>query len=427
MSGTAPERRVRNEHGWNGRADVSMGDRRLAGDGTGPGAWAGPGGGDRPAPQECASETAPREARSEPGARSARSRSRGGMRPVWRAAHLPVLILGLVAVMVIAAGTGSVRIPPAEVAGILLQRLPLDFGGKPALRPAWPASHEVILLQVRLPRILLAAMVGASLATAGAALQGLLRNPLADPYVAGVSAGAGLGATIAMVAGMPVSVLGVGSVPVLAFLAALATMAAVYSLARVSGRLPTDTFLLAGIVVGSFLWAAISFILVVSGDTMREAMMWLMGSLSNRGYAHVKMAFPYMAAGIAALIVLARDFNLISLGDEEARYLGLNPEEFKRVAILAASLVTSAAVSVGGIIGFVGLVVPHSVRLLLGPDHRVLMPACAVAGAGFLVVADTLARVVVAPGEIPVGVITALAGGPFFLYLLRRRKASGVL
>ncbi|MGE5587211.1 MAG: FecCD family ABC transporter permease [Clostridia bacterium] len=349
------------------------------------------------------------------------------MRPVWRAAHLPVLILGLVAVMVIAAGTGSVRIPPAEVAGILLQRLPLDFGGKPALRPAWPASHEVILLQVRLPRILLAAMVGASLATAGAALQGLLRNPLADPYVAGVSAGAGLGATIAMVAGMPVSVLGVGSVPVLAFLAALATMAAVYSLARVSGRLPTDTFLLAGIVVGSFLWAAISFILVVSGDTMREAMMWLMGSLSNRGYAHVKMAFPYMAAGIAALIVLARDFNLISLGDEEARYLGLNPEEFKRVAILAASLVTSAAVSVGGIIGFVGLVVPHSVRLLLGPDHRVLMPACAVAGAGFLVVADTLARVVVAPGEIPVGVITALAGGPFFLYLLRRRKASGVL
>jgi iron complex transport system permease protein len=270
-------------------------------------------------------------------------------------------------------------------------------------------------------------MVGASLATAGAALQGLLRNPLADPYVAGVSAGAGLGATVAMVMGVPISVLGVGPVPILAFLAALATMALVYSLSQVSGRLPTDTFLLAGVVVGSFLWAAISFILVVSGDTMREAMMWLMGSLSNKGYAHVRMAFPYMTAGMAALIVLARDFNLISLGDEEARYLGLNPEEFKRVAILAASLVTSAAVSVGGIIGFVGLVVPHSVRLVLGPDHRVLMPACAVVGAGFLVVADTLARLVVAPGEIPVGVITALAGGPFFLYLLRRRKTSGVL
>ncbi len=359
--------------------------------------------------------------------RSVRLHALGGMRPIWQAAHLPVLVLGLALVMLVAAGTGSVRIPPTEVAGILIQRLSFVRGGGAALQAEWPASHEVILLQVRLPRILLAAMVGASLATAGVALQGLLRNPLADPYVVGVSAGAGLGATIAMVAGVPVSILGVGSVPILAFLTAVATMVVVYSLARVSGRLPTDTFLLAGVVVGSFLWAAISFLLVVSGDTMREAMMWLMGSLSNKGYAHVKMAFPYMAAGIAALVVLARDFNLISLGDEEARYLGLDPEEFKRVAILAASLVTAAAVSVGGIIGFVGLVVPHTVRLILGPDHRVLMPACAVVGAGFLVAADTLARVVIAPGEIPVGVITALAGGPFFLYLLRRRKTSGVL
>jgi len=347
--------------------------------------------------------------------------------PVWRAARLPVLILGLVAVMVVAAGTGSVRISPTEIAGILIGHVHPGLGSRLAPQQGWPSSHEVILIQVRLPRILLAAMVGASLATAGAALQGLLRNPLADPYIAGVSAGAGLGATIAMVAGMPVSVLGVSSVPMFAFLAALATIVVVYSLAQVSGKLPTDTFLLAGVVVGSFLWSAVSFILVVSGDTMHEALMWLMGSLSNKGYAHVKMAFPFMAAGIAAFVVLARDFNLMSLGDEEARYLGLNPDEFKRVAILAASLVTSAAVSVGGIIGFVGLVVPHTVRLLFGPDHRVLMPACAIVGAGFLVAADTLARVVVAPGEVPVGVITALAGGPFFLYLLRRRKASGAL
>ncbi|MGE5573813.1 MAG: FecCD family ABC transporter permease [Bacteroidota bacterium] len=354
-----------------------------------------------------------------------RVRALGGLRPVWHAADLPLLALAVVLVMAVAAGIGSVHIPPAEVAGILLRRLP--FVSRGAGPTWWPASHEAILLQVRLPRILLSAMVGASLSVAGAALQGLLRNPLADPYVAGVSAGAGLGATIAMVAGVPLSVLGVGSVPILAFITAVATMVVVYSIARVSGRLPTDTFLLAGVVVGSFLWAVISFLLVVSGDTLREAMMWLMGSLSGRGYAHVKMAFPYMAAGIAALVVLARDFNLISLGDEEARYLGLDPEEFKRVAILAASLVTAAAVSVGGIIGFVGLVVPHTMRLILGPDHKVLMPACVFAGAGFLVAADTLARVVIAPGEIPVGVITALAGGPFFLYLLRRRKTSGAL
>ena len=346
-------------------------------------------------------------------------------RPVWREARLPLLALAVALVMVVAAGVGSVSIRPLEVAGILVRRLPL-VGGR-IVHADWPASHEVILLYVRLPRILLAAMVGASLSVAGAALQGLLRNPLADPYVVGVSAGAGLGATIAMVAGVPVSILGVGSVPILAFVTAVATMVVVYSIARVSGRLPTDTFLLAGVVVGSFLWALISFLLVISGDTLREAMMWLMGSLSNKGYAHVKMAFPYIAAGIAALVVLARDFNLISLGDEEARHLGLDPEEFKRIAILAASLVTAAAVSVGGIIGFVGLVVPHTMRLILGPDHRVLLPACVFAGAGFLVAADTLARVLVAPGEIPVGVITALAGGPFFLYLLRRRKRSGAL
>lgn len=339
--------------------------------------------------------------------------------------YLLLLALALLVATVVAAGVGSAPIPPLEVVSILLHRLP--FMSESALHTNWPLSHEVILLQVRLPRILLAVMVGASLAAAGAALQGLLRNPLADPYIVGVSAGAALGATIAMVAGLPTVIMGVGSVPIFAFLAAVATMVIVYSLARVSGRLPTDTFLLAGVVVGSFLWALISFLMVLAGDDLRQIVMWLMGSLSNKGYAHVKMAFPYVAGGIAALMVLSRDFNLISLGDEEARYLGLDPEEFKRIAILAASLVTAAAVAVGGIIGFVGLVVPHTVRLILGPDHRVLLPASALAGGIFLVVADTLARVLISPAEVPVGVITALVGGPFFLYLLRRRKRSQVL
>ncbi|MEW6227757.1 MAG: iron chelate uptake ABC transporter family permease subunit, partial [Bacillota bacterium] len=226
--------------------------------------------------------------------------------------YLLLLVLALLVAMVVAAGVGSAPIPPLEVVSILLHRLP--FMSENALHTNWPLSHEVILLQVRLPRILLAVMVGASLAAAGAALQGLLRNPLADPYIVGVSAGAALGATIAMVAGLPTVIMGIGSVPIFAFLAAVATMVIVYSLARVSGRLPADTFLLAGVVVGSFLWALISFLMVLAGDDLRQIVMWLMGSLSNKGYAHVKMAFPYVAGGIAALMVLARDFNLISLG-----------------------------------------------------------------------------------------------------------------
>ncbi len=336
---------------------------------------------------------------------------------------VPVLGLALAAIMVVAAGTGSASIPPLEVASIIARRLP--FVGAPAGAQASPTAHEVIVLQVRMPRILLGAMVGGSLAAAGAALQGLLRNPLADPYIVGVSAGAALGATVAIVAGLPMTALGVASVPAAAFLSAILTMVLVYSLARVSGRLPTDTFLLAGVVVGSFLWALISFLMVLSGDDLRQIVMWLMGSLSGKGYAHVKMAFPYVAGGLAALGVLSRDFNLISLGDDEARYLGLDPEEFKRVAVLAASLVTAASVAVGGIIGFVGLIVPHAMRLVLGPDHRTLIPACMLAGAAFLVAADTLARTLIAPAELPVGVITAIVGGPFFLYLLRRRKRSG--
>jgi len=164
--------------------------------------------------------------------------------------------------------------------------------------------------------------------------------------------------------------------------------------------------------------------MMLSGDSLREIMMWLMGSLSNKGYAHVKMAFPYVGFGISVLLVMARDLNLICLGDDEARHLGVDPEPAKRIIMLASSLVTAASVSVGGIIGFVGLIVPHTVRMVLGPDHRLLLPASVIAGGIFLVSADTVARTLIAPSEIPVGVITALVGAPFFFYVLRRRKMS---
>jgi len=333
---------------------------------------------------------------------------------------LAILTALLLAAMVIAAGVGAVTIPIAEVASILLRRIP--FVSKWAPDIGRHEAYRTIILEVRLPRILLAVMIGGSLAGAGATLQGLFGNPLADPYIMGISSGAALGATIAISFRLPPLVHGLSSVPIAAFLASVATMTAVYFLAGVSGRVSMDTFLLSGVVVSSFLWAVMSFVMMVSGDSLREIMMWLMGSLSNKSYAHVKMAAPYVGLGIIVLIVMARDLNLICLGDDEARHLGVDPESAKRIIVFASSLVTAASVSVGGIIGFVGLIVPHTMRIILGPDHRLLLPASVIAGGIFLVSADTLARTLIAPSEIPVGVITALFGAPFFFYVLRRRK-----
>lgn len=340
-----------------------------------------------------------------------------------RKRYLPVLMIFVLAAMAVSAGIGAVPIPLAEVISILLRRLP--YAGNWIPHRGWPDAHETIILQVRFPRILLAAIIGASLSGAGAVLQSLFRNPLADPYIMGISSGAALGGTIAIVSRLPSVLPGLSSVPVAAFVASIATMAVVYLLAQVSGRVSVDTFLLSGVVVSSFLWAAMSFIMMVSGDSLREIMMWLMGSLSNKSYSHVRMAAPYSILGLAILMAMARDFNIISLGDDEARYLGINPEPAKRIAVLASSLVTAASVSVGGIIGFVGLIVPHTMRMILGPDHRLMLPASVIAGGIFLVLADTVARTLLAPAEIPVGIITALVGAPFFFYVLRRSRVRG--
>ncbi|HXL04041.1 MAG: iron chelate uptake ABC transporter family permease subunit [Firmicutes bacterium] len=339
-----------------------------------------------------------------------------------RKKSLVILTILLFAAMVIAAGVGAVTIPIAEVASILFRRIPYISKYIPNIGAQ--DVYETIILEVRLPRILLAVIIGGALAGAGATLQGLFGNPLADPYIMGISSGAALGATIAISYKLPSFFPGLSSVPIAAFLASIATMTAVYFLAGVSGRVSMDTYLLSGVVVSSFLWAVMSFIMMLSGDSLREIMMWLMGSLSNKGYAHVKMAFPYVGFGISVLLVMARDLNLICLGDDEARHLGVDPEPAKRIIMLASSLVTAASVSVGGIIGFVGLIVPHTVRMVLGPDHRLLLPASVIAGGIFLVSADTVARTLIAPSEIPVGVITALVGAPFFFYVLRRRKMS---
>lgn len=334
---------------------------------------------------------------------------------------LPALGGLAAAVMLVALTVGAVRVPPLRVAALLGEALPAlaDAGRVQALLEGDPAAR--IVLQIRLPRVLLGALVGASLAAAGAAFQGLFRNPMADPYVLGVSSGAALGASLAMYLSLRFQLLGMGSVPLFAFAFAVGAVAAVYLLARSGGRLPVMALLLSGIAVASCLGAAVTLVVYLSGERVRPIVFWLLGGLSGASWREVAVLAPYTLLGLAVLWRHARALNALLLGEEPAHYLGLEPERVKRRIAGAAALLAAAAVSVSGIIGFVGLIVPHAVRLLLGPDHRWLLPATALAGSALLVASDTAARSLVPPLELPVGVITALTGGPFFLVVLRRQ------
>ncbi|OGP58586.1 MAG: hypothetical protein A2V67_11675 [Deltaproteobacteria bacterium RBG_13_61_14] len=282
----------------------------------------------------------------------------------------------------------------------------------------------VIFWQVRLPRVFLAGIVGAALSVAGAGFQALLRNPLADPFLLGVSGGGALGAIIAMLLDVSAAGFGIWGVPLFAFAGALGTVLLVFSLARTEGRLPIHSLLLAGVVANAFFSAVIMFVLSLSSpERVQGVVFWMMGSVGSERWSLVAGIGVYVALAGAVLFGRARDFNLLSLGEEPAGHLGVEVERTKLWAFVAASLAVGAVVSVSGIVGFVGLVVPHLVRLSLGPDHRLLLPAAFLSGALFLILCDTLARTLVAPAEMPVGVVTALFGGPFFIWLLRRRRA----
>ncbi|HCJ10322.1 MAG TPA: iron ABC transporter [Clostridiales bacterium] len=321
-----------------------------------------------------------------------------------------------------AVGAGSVPLPAGEVVRILAHRLPWVGSG---VVSDWPASHEAIILTLRLPRVLLACVVGASLAVAGGAFQGLFRNPMADPYVIGVSSGAALGAALAIAARPQVDLLGMGSVSAAAFLGAVVTVFIVYHIARVGRHVPVGNLLLSGVAVGAFLSALVSVVIVFSRRRLGEIVFWLMGSLAGRGWTHLSAVLPYLVIGSVVLVYHSRDLNAMLLGEEEATHLGIPVERVKRTILAGASLLTAAAVAACGIVGFVGLIVPHILRLVVGPDHRVLLPVSALGGALLMVLSDLAARTVVSPGELPVGVVTAVLGGPFFLYLLRRSR-SGV-
>lgn len=279
-----------------------------------------------------------------------------------------------------------------------------------------PQSKQIIITRIRLPRIMLAAVVGFALAMAGTVMQGFFRNPMADPSIIGVSSGAAVGAVAMLVfsVSVPFGLQGI------AFLSALITAFGVYLIATKNGQTPVATLLLAGVAVQTFLGAVVSYMLLQAGESINTVLHWLMGDLARASWGDVTVSLGISLFAFAVLCVFTRDLNVLLLGEEDARTLGIDVEWTKRVLLAVSSLVTASAVSVAGVIGFVGLVVPHMLRLLVGPDHRILLPTSAIAGAVFLVATDTIARSGTA--QLPVGIVTSALGAPFFLYLLRRRE-----
>lgn len=283
------------------------------------------------------------------------------------------------------------------------------------------SASRLILEEIRLPRIILSFIVGAGLAAAGTVFQGVIRNPMVDPYIIGISAGAGTGVMLALLLGIEIAVFNLNSIPVFAFLGAILTVFVVYQLARVGGKLPVLTFLLAGVAMSFILNSIMSFLMVIRTENLQQIVYWLMGSMAGSTWADIKMILPYFTAALLIIIYYLKDLNIILLGEESAVHLGVEVEKVKIILLGAASLITASVVSVSGSIGFIGLVVPHIARLIIGPDHRKLFPLAVILGGSFLLITDSIARTIMAPLELPVGIITALAGGPYFIYLLRTK------
>ena len=280
------------------------------------------------------------------------------------------------------------------------------------------------IVRLRAARILLAIVAGAGLSVAGVVFQALLRNPLAEPYVLGVSSGAGVGAALAIILGL--STLGTWTLPAMAFAGAVGTIFLVYTLSRSAGGVvPIHTLLLSGVIISATLGSILMFIVsVCPSENLHSVVWWLLGNLQIFDWPLLRVVSMVVVFGLVVTGLFARQLNVMTLGEEPAAHLGLPVEQTKKLFFLVASLMTAATVAACGLIGFVGLIVPHAVRLVIGPDHRRLVPASALAGAAFLVLGDSFARTVIAPMEIPIGVVTAFLGGPFFLFLLRRRKHS---
>ena len=337
----------------------------------------------------------------------------------WRKRTYAVIgmCVALVVVIAVATTVGSVSIPLSATVKVILSKLSFL-----QIAPTWQSGTDIIIMEIRLPRVILAGLVGAALGTAGATYQGLFRNPLADPYLIGVAQGASLGAVAGFLLPVTGSFLGMGVVPMFAFIGALGSMAVVYALARQGKSLPVTTLILAGVALSALLGSIVSYLIISSGDKMHSIVFWLMGSFSLSRWSDVRLVLPYMVIGIGVILLYSRPLNVMQLDEEQAQQLGINVERLKLVLLAAATLITAAAVSFVGTIGFVGIIIPHAVRLIWGADYRFLLPLSVLSSAIFLILADLIARTLLSPTEIPVGVVTALFGAPFFLYLLRRRR-----
>ncbi len=333
--------------------------------------------------------------------------------------HRPYLLnaILLLIAFIFSVALGAVFIPPETVLRILGAQFSWLH-----VNPDWPSSFAAIILAVRLPHTVLVVLTGAALGSSGAAYQGLFRNPLADPYLIGVASGAGLGAVFAMTLKWPTDMLGFYLVPIGAFVGAILTVVLVYNLARVNGMVPLTTLILAGVALGAFASALTSYLMLRTDLQLHRAISFLLGGSPIAGWDPVVAALPYMLIGMGLLAISGHMLNVLQFGEEEAKQMGLNVDRAKIFVIVVASLTTAVAVAFSGVIGFIGLIVPHMIRIVWGPDYRHLIPLSILGGGSALLLADMLARILLAPSTLPVGIVTALAGAPFFLWILRRAK-----
>jgi cobalamin transport system permease protein len=351
-----------------------------------------------------------------PGARPRAARAATPRHGLRAGAALGGAALVLVLALLAGVWVGALPLPPGAVVATLLDRLLSPFGI--AVPGGLEGTEAAVLLELRLPRVLLASLVGAGLAISGAAYQGVFRNPLADPYLLGAAAGAGLGATL-VIAYSPVQSVGpVGIVPLAAFAGALIGVGCALALGTAAGGSHSPTLLLAGIAVAAFLAAAQTLVQQQNTEDLREIYGWLLGQLGRSQWSDVALVLPYLGVACTVLLFCGRALDVLAVGDDEASSLGVHPGRLRLLVVLAASLATASAVAVSGLIGFVGLVVPHIVRRLIGGSHARVLPMSLLVGGSFLVLADLVARVVVAPAELPIGVVTAFVGAPFFAGLL---------
>jgi iron complex transport system permease protein len=335
------------------------------------------------------------------------------------------LVGALIAVLIICLNISIAPISFSEILNILGKQIP--FLNNLINPSAISSTNEAIILQIRLPRVLGGAIIGAGLAAAGVMYQGIFRNPMADSYLLGASAGASFAYTLAVLFGgmVALNVVGLGFSQIAAFAGALLTVFLVYLISRVGNKVPVTTLLLSGIVANIFILSLQTVLVFRAGERLQGIIAFTFGgSLTTLTWNNLLVVFPIVLAGTIIAYFFTRDLNMLSMGDETAQHLGVNTERVRQVLLIASSLITGAVVSISGVIGFVGLIIPHMTRLIIGPDHRILLPATAIVGAIFLVFCDSIARVATGVAELPVGAITALFGTPVFIYLLRRRKTT---